>query len=140
MRSLNRIRVKILVRMPRAEMARNPKPTHAKAIADAPTLLLMVPYPISCIVVATATDAVCCQTVDTKANRLAATVAARAICTCVCAGKGFICTLSTSSSSTPPYSTPSSSVVRSLCQPGNVARIAMAMTAKAMATILYTSY
>ena len=126
-------------------MTRHPKPTHPKPIVDAPTLLLMVPYPISCIVVATATEAVCCQTVDTKANTLAATVAARAICACVRAGKGFISKISTSSSSTPLYSTPSystppSSVVRSSCQPGKVARIAMAMTAKAMTTILYTSY
>ena len=125
--------------MPMAEMARHPKPTHPKAIADAPTLLLMVPYPISCMVVATATEAVCCQTVVTKANKLAAAVAARAICACVRAGKGFISKVSTSSSSTPPYSTPPSSVVRSSCQPGKVARIAMAMTAKAMTTILYTS-
>ena len=125
--------------MPMAEMARHPKPTHPKAIAGAPTLLLMVPYPISCIVVATATEAVCCQTVDTKANRLAATVAARAICACVRAGKGFTSLISSSSSSTPSYSTPPSSVVRSSCQPGKVARIAMAMTAKAMTTILYTS-
>ena len=131
-------------------MARHPKPTHPKAIADAPTLLLMVPYPISCIVVATATEAVCCQIIDTKANRLAATVAARAICACVCAGKSFTSLTSTSSSSTPPYSTPPYSTppystppsltLSSSCQRGKLAMIAMAMTAKAMATILYTPY
>ena len=126
-------------------MVRHPKPTHPKAIADAPTLLLMVPYPISCIVVATATEAVCCQTIDTKANKLAATIATRATCACVRLGNSFTSLNSTSSSSTPPYSTPPCSTepslkFRSSCQPGKVARIAMAMTAKAMATILYTSY
>ena len=59
-----------------ATMTMPPNPTHPKVMAAAPTSLLIVPYPMFWTIVVTATDAVCCHTIETNASSEARMVAA----------------------------------------------------------------
>lgn len=98
-------------------------PNQPNTMADVPTPLLTLPLPRSCAICAPATEAVCCQSTDTRTKIEAMKMSARAICETKREGKGFT-------------STSEPSDVCSSCQPGKVARRRNVMNARMMATML----
>lgn len=100
------------------------KPNHPSTIAVVPTPLFTLPLPRSCAIVLAATEAVCCQSTETRTKTEATKIRARETWETGREGKGF----------TSRISEPSSVV--SSCQPGKVARRRKQKKARMMATML----
>ena len=99
------------------------KPNHPNIIAEVPTPLLTLPFPKSWATVLAATEAVCCQSTDTRTKTEATKMSAKAICETGLDGKGLT-----------SCSEPRSSI--SSCQPGKVASRTKQTKEKMMAMIL----
>lgn len=119
----SRLMLRIITSSPIVTTTNNPKPNHPRIIADVPTPLLTLPFPMSCAIVLAATDAVCCHNTDTRTKTDATKISARATCDTGREGNGF-------TSRSDPLASISS------CQPGKVASKTKQKNARTMATIL----
>lgn len=115
--------LRIMTSSPIVTMTRNPKPNHPRIMAEVPTPLLTLPFPMSCAIVLAATDAVCCHNTDTRTKTEEMKMSARAAWDTGRDGKGF------TSLSEPVESTSS-------CHPGKVASRTKQKKARTRATIL----
>lgn len=119
-----RLILKIMTSKPTVTMTSRTKPNQPSTIADEPTPLFTLPFPMSCAIVLAATDAVCCHSTDTRTNTEETKIRASAAWETGREGKGL------TSRSDPESSTSS-------CQPGNVARRMKQKNARMTATILH---
>ena len=109
---------------PMGTMTRSAKPAQPKAIAVVPTPPATLPYAMAWAVVAEATDAVCCQRIETNINNMASVDVAKALRETAREGNGF-------TSRSDPLSSTSS------CHPGNVSIRKRVTSARTMAAMLY---
>lgn len=119
-----RLILKIMTSNPTVTMTSRTKPNQPSTIADEPTPLFTLPFPMSCAIVLAATDAVCCHSTDTSTNTEETKIRASAAWETGREGKGL-------TSRSDPVSSISS------CQPGNVARRMKQKNARMTATILH---
>lgn len=115
--------LRIMTRRPIVTMTRRTKPNQPSTMAEVPTPLLTLPFPMSCAIVLAATEAVCCHRTDTSTNTDETKMSASAACETGREGNGLTSTLE-------PVSSCSS------CQPGNVANRIKQKNARITATIL----
>lgn len=115
--------LKIITSNPIVTTINNAKPNHPSTIAVVPTPLFTLPLPKSCAIVLAATEAVCCQSTETRTKTEATKIRAKETWETGREGKGFTSRME------------SSSVVSS-CQPGKVARRRKQKKARTMATML----
>ncbi len=123
-KSVNSRMLKIITSNPIVTTINSAKPNHPSTIAVVPTPLFTLPLPRSCAIVLAATEAVCCQSTETRTKTEATKIRARETWETGREGKGF----------TSRISEPSSVV--SSCQPGKVARRRKQKKARTMATML----
>ena len=122
--SVNSRMLRIITSNPIVTTINSAKPNHPSTIAVVPTPLFTLPLPRSCAIVLAATEAVCCQSTETRTKTEATKIRARETWETGREGKGF----------TSRISEPSSVV--SSCQPGKVARRRKQKKARTMATML----
>lgn len=122
-KSVNSRMLRIITSNPIVTTINNAKPNHPSTIAVVPTPLFTLPLPRSCAIVLAATEAVCCQSTETRTKTEATKMRARETWETGREGKGFTSRME------------SSSVVSS-CQPGKVARRRKQKNARTMATML----
>jgi hypothetical protein len=103
----------------------NAKENQPSTMALVPTPLRTLPFPKSCAIMEAATDAVCCQSTETRTKMDEMKIMARAIWETGREGNGL------TSRSLPEASSSS-------CQPGKVASRRRHMKAKMMAMMLYS--
>ena len=125
-KSVNSRMLNIITSNPIVTTINSAKPNHPSTIAVVPTPLFTLPLPRSCAIVLAATEAVCCQSTETRTKTEATKIRARETWETGREGKGF----------TSRISEPSSVV--SSCQPGKVARRRKQKKARMMATMLGT--
>ena len=123
--SVNNRMLRIITSNPIVTTINNAKPNHPSTIAVVPTPLFTLPLPKSCAIVLAATEAVCCQSTETRTKTEATKMRAKETWETGREGKGFTSRME------------SSSVVSS-CQPGKVARRRKQKKARTMATMLGT--
>ena len=123
-KSVNNRMLRIITSNPMVTTINKAKPNHPSTIAVVPTPLFTLPLPRSCAIVLAATEAVCCQSTETRTKTEATKMRARETWETGREGKGF----------TSRISEPSSVV--SSCQPGKVARRRKQKKARTMATML----
>ncbi len=117
----------IMTSSPIVTMISSAKPNQPSTMAVVPTPLTTLPFPRSCAMIEAATEAVCCQSTETRTKIEAMKMIARDIWLTGREGNGFT---STSSSE------PCEDSLFSECQPGKVARRMRQMKAKTIATML----
>jgi hypothetical protein len=84
-----------------------PKPNQPRTIAEAPTPVFTLPFPMSWAMVLAATEAVCCHRTETRTKTADTKTSARAACETGRDGIGLFSTIEPSAST-------------SSCQPGKV--------------------
>ncbi|KAH9826383.1 hypothetical protein Tdes44962_MAKER03515 [Teratosphaeria destructans] len=121
----NRCILRIITSSPMVTMISKANPNQPNTIALVPTPLLTLPFPKSCATCAAATDAVCCQSTETRTKMEEMKMRARATWETGREGKGLM------SMSEPVRASCSS------CQPGKVAKRRKVMKARTMAMMLW---
>ena len=122
--SLTTLYARMKLKRPIVTRTSRPKANQPRTIEDEPTPLRMLPLPKSCATVLAATEAVCCQSTDTRTKTEAMKMRASATCETAREGTGLT-----------SFSEPDSSI--SSCHPGNVARRTKQKNERITATILH---
>jgi hypothetical protein len=121
--SLKTLILNIMTNNPMVTIINSAKENQPSTMAVLPTPLRTLPFPKSCAIMEAATDAVCCQSTETRTKIDEMKIMARAIWETGREGKGL------TSRSLPEASSSS-------CQPGKVARRRRHMKAKMIAMML----
>lgn len=111
----------IIISMPIVVINNRANPNQPSTIADAPTPLLTLPFPKSCVMVLAATEAVCCHSTVTSIKTVATKQSARQTWLRARDGTRLNCSIP---------------CVSSACQPGKVSKRRRAKNASIRATIL----